>query len=47
MNKIKSLYEVPTINILVVRLEGVILTGSNNAQSMDMPFFIKDTEEDW
>lgn len=28
MNKIKSLYEAPTIDILVVRLEGGVLTGS-------------------
>ena len=30
MNKIKSLYEAPTIDILVVRLEGGVLSGSNN-----------------
>ena len=47
MNKIKSLYEAPTIDILVVRLEGAILTGSNNAQSMEMPYFIEDEAEDW
>lgn len=29
MNKINSLYEVPTINIFEVRLEGAILTGSD------------------
>ena len=28
MNKIKSLYEVPTINIFEVRLEESVLTGS-------------------
>ena len=47
MNKIKSLYEVPTINILEVRLEGAILTGSNNAQSKAMPSFTEDEAEDW
>ena len=30
MNKIKSLYEVPTINIFEVRLEESVLTVSNN-----------------
>ena len=29
MNKIKSLYEAPTIDILVVQFEGAILTGSD------------------
>lgn len=28
MNKKKSLYEAPTTNILVVRFEGALLTGS-------------------
>ena len=30
MNKIKSLYEAPTIDILVVQFEESVLTGSNN-----------------
>ena len=47
MNKIKSLYEAPTIDVLVVQFEGAILTGSNNAQSMEMPYFIEDEAEDW
>lgn len=47
MNKKKSLYEAPTTNILVVRFEGALLTGSNKAQSKAMPSFIEDTEEDW
>lgn len=29
MNKIKSLYEAPTTNILVVQFEEGVLTGSN------------------
>ena len=32
MNKKKSLYEAPTTNILVVRVEGSLLTGSNGTQ---------------
>ena len=47
MNKKKSLYEAPTIDVLVVQFEGAILTGSNNAQSMEMPSFFEDAEEDW
>ena len=47
MNKKKSLYEAPTIDILEVRFEGAILTGSNNAQSEAMPSFIEDPEEVW
>ena len=47
MNKNKSLYEAPTTEVLVVRFEGAILTGSNNAQSKAMPSFIEDAEEDW
>lgn len=30
MNKIKSLYEAPTIDVLVVQFEGAILTGSDD-----------------
>ena len=30
MNKIKSLYEAPTIDILEVQFEEGVLTGSNN-----------------
>ena len=29
MNKLKSLYEAPTTDVLVVRFEGAILTGSD------------------
>ena len=29
MNKLKSLYEAPTTDALVVRFEGAILTGSD------------------
>ena len=29
MNKTKSLYEAPTTDVLVVRFEGNLLTGSN------------------
>ena len=47
MNKIKSLYEAPTIDVLVVQFEGAILTGSNNAQSMEILSFIEDEEENW
>ena len=47
MNKKLSLYEAPTIDVLVVRLEGGILTGSNNAQSMEILSFIEDEEENW
>ena len=30
MNKLKSLYEAPTTDVLVVRFEEGVLTGSNN-----------------
>ena len=33
MNKIKSLYEVPTINIFEVRLEGMVCTSPNGTNS--------------
>ena len=40
MNKIKSLYEAPTIDILEVRFEGTILTGSDGVnQSNHTPYF--------
>ena len=35
MNKINSLYEVPTINILEVRFEGALLQGSNGIKSIE------------
>ena len=35
MNKIKSLYEVPTINIFVVRYEGALLQGSNGIKNIE------------
>jgi len=47
MNKLKSLYEAPTTDVLVVRFEGAILTGSITTQSKTMPSFIEDAEEDW
>ena len=47
MNKKKSLYEAPTTDVLVVRFEGAILTGSITTQSKTMPSFIEDAEEDW
>ena len=47
MNKEKQTYLSPETEILVVRFEGALLTGSNNAQSMAMPSFIEDAEEDW
>ena len=34
MNKKKSLYEAPTIDILEVRFEGALLQGSNGIKSI-------------
>ena len=34
MNKKKSLYEAPTTDVLVVRFEGALLTGSDGIKSM-------------
>ena len=45
MNKIKELYSSPTTKILVVRLEGCILTGSNNGFSSNHTEYLG-TEED-
>ena len=40
MNKIKSLYEAPTIDVLEVQFEGAILTGSDGVnQSNHTPYF--------
>ena len=34
MNKKKSLYEAPTTDVLVVRFEGALLTGSDGIKSI-------------
>ena len=47
MIQTKQTYEAPEAETLVVRFEGALLTGSNNAQSNAMPSFIEDAEEDW
>lgn len=46
MNKIKSLYEVPTINIFEVRLEGMVCTSPGFSDSMKNEYFGSDPEED-
>lgn len=47
MNKKKSLYEAPTTNILVVRFEGNLLTGSpyNGTSSKDTEVIVDDGYE--
>ena len=48
MNKKQLLdYESPTTQLINLRIESGILTGSIDAQSNAMPSFIEDAEEDW
>ena len=46
MNKIKSLYEAPTIDILVVQFEGMVCTSPGFSDSMKNEYFGYDPEED-
>ena len=40
MNKMKSLYEAPTTNILVVRFEGAILIGSDGVNQSNHTHYL-------
>lgn len=40
MNKKKCLYEAPTTNILVVRFEGAILTGSDGVNQSNHTHYL-------